>query len=533
MSARAELKAKSLKRQTKRFVKSLQKKKYTPPELIDGYSVTLNTKEEEISLDKGKSKKRKYSLVPSIPQISSHSFKKCFWIALELDKDEDIKLIRKSIGVTVKGNIISCPPPLKSIADIYPFFSQNLFSHFKISEPTPVQNQCWPALLSGCNVIGISPTGSGKTLSYCLPLIPHVDQYNSKSLKTVKRISPLALIMVPTRELALQVYSVLKACKRSSSILPGVVYGGQDRDDQLMKLAVDEGINVLVATPGRALDFIQNGNISVSHVTYFVIDEADRMLNLGFLEQLEAISNFIRPDRQTVLFSATFPGKLRERAELWAKDAIIVRCNTLEYGNSTTTDENTNEMDDKNYQVLSEKFRGGSISISKSIIQKIHVCASHKKPRILLKYITTIRTQEKQDKIRQPGVIHGQLQQSVRECTLNSFKAGKIHTLIATDVAARGIHIKKLRYVINYDFPTNIEQYCHRVGRTGRQNETGEAYSLFSRNMAPLASDLISLLKICNQPVEPNLSKLADEFISGTFVHNVEEAGDANDTLDE
>ena len=210
------------------------------------------------------------------------------------------------------------------------------------------------------------------------------------------------------------------------------------------------------------------------------------------------------------------------------------------------------------------------LSVSKSIVQKVHVCATHKKPRLLLKYVATTRQQEKDNKIRQPGsmiifcnkiitlkfvhkfmvkedikceMLHGQLDQKTRDTLLSDFKAvrgefmrccldtefiphsnefcvylcvlilqGKIHTLVSTDVAARGIHIKRLAHVVNYDFPSNIESYCHRVGRTGRQGATGVAYSLITRQMAPLCGDLIALLQECEQVVEPNLIALQQDF---------------------
>eukprot|EP01034_Spumella_vulgaris_P023791 gene23791-30060_t len=489
--------------------------------------------------------------------------------------------------------------------------------------------QCWPAILAGANVLGIAPTGSGKTLAYCLPVITHVQTQiaanlalskKSKAVPQSGRIAPMALILVPTRELAIQVTAALKPLKRICSIYSAAVFGGQEKEEQVDKLSANGGqLHVLVATPGRLLDFITNSRLlMLEKVTYLVIDEADRMLTMGFFDQLSAISGQIRPDRQTLLFSATFPGRLREIADTWVPNAVVIRCNAMEFTDNgkgkkavpvpvtaadeakvdeeeaaasvkptkkraveevTSTSETAVEpvtavakkvkkevseedvseppseamtapgdSEKENLVVLAPnavpftKNFSTSLTISKSVSQSIHVCATHKKPRILIKYITKCRESEKAEKLRQPGamiifcnkiknlgvvldiltrqdikaeLLHGQLQQSVREATLNNFKAGKINILIATDVAARGIHIKRLRYVVNYDFPSNIEQYCHRVGRTGRQGESGAAYSLITRNLGLLATDLISLLKVCDQEPEANLLKLAEDFSLG------------------
>jgi superfamily II DNA/RNA helicase len=208
-----------------------------------------------------------------------------------------------------------------------------------------------------------------------------------------------------------------------------------------------------------------------------------------------------------------------------------------------------------------------SLAVSKSITQEVHVCATHKKPRLLIKFVLARRKEEKESKVRQPGAmivfctkiktikfcedflrrqemkgvvtIHGKMPQAQREKAINSFRCGKDNILLATDVAARGLHIKKLKYVVNYDFPGSLEQYCHRIGRTGRQGEAGHAYSLISRNMAPLVGDLILLLQSCEQKIEPNLAALHKEFAEVTAAGgqiegaNEEEGDDDNDDDDD
>ena len=525
-------------------------------------------------------------------------FVRCHWKG---DKGEDppgdaLKTLRKSIGVLVRGNLQLCPPPIVDInSSSLPVAFSKVFLQLGLTKPSPIQMQCWPAALSGANVLAIAPTGSGKTLAYTLPLIPHIESRQLEPTSTTEKgPAPFALVLVPTRELAIQVNASMKPLRRcmstaqqhpEQSLLRCVaVYGGQDKDSQVGELRSGE-LHVVVATPGRLIDLICSKKISLSRVSYLVLDEADRMLAMGFFDQLSTISRLIRDDRQTLLFTATFPGNLREAADKWAADAVTIRCNTMEMHRDShagqaasgsggpdgdaalpheTNDDDENDAGDdstgaaaKTAAVSSSSSGGGgmSLTISPTVTQEVHVCAAHKKPRLLIRYISTMRETEKADKVRQPGammifatkiksvkfvvdflrrqntiveMLHGQMPQNMREKTLADFKAGKTHTLVCTDVASRGIHIKRLRYVVNYDFPGTLEVYCHRVGRTGRQGEVGVSYSLVTRNMAPLAGDLISLLKSTNQRVEPNLESLADEFNSGAFVFDCEdEEGDA------
>jgi len=543
---------------------------------------------------------------------------------------------RKSIGVVVKGPsslMKLCPPPALEITSkglpllFSTFFNQalpasnnnnnnnnnngNLGSKAK---PSPVQSQCWPVALNGVNVLAIAPTGSGKTFAYTLPMMPHIleqlQAQANQSSKIIKSHLPIALVLVPTRELAVQVRASMAPMKRicSPPLKSVAIYGGQEKDAQLDDL---NDKHVVVATPGRLLDLISHRQISLVNVTYFVIDEADRMLNMGFYDQISAIASQVNPERQVVLVSATFPQRLREALTLWTggdENIVTVRCNVVEGSAVATSSSVTSEVvsptdtdiekkkkekkekkdnlegkegeDDKREEgergvpmatdsvIVDEEF----LSTSKRVVQSVHVCAAHKKPRLLIKFILNSREEEKKTNSRQRGamlifvnkivtlkfvldllkrqnivvdILHGQLPQAQRERTLENFRAGKIHTLLATDVAARGIHIKNLKYVINYDFPSNLEQYIHRVGRTGRQGEGGMTYSLITRNMAPLVKDLIGLLSRCGQHVEPNLQKLASEYNPSTFVLDdddepvggaglgVEENGDDDDDDDD
>ena len=553
---------------------------------------------------------------------STFEFAKNFWsgAVAEAPPSEELKALRKSLNVNVKGALQCCPPPIHTITcNGLPVSFKTVFDRVQYQSPTAIQKQAWPAILAGSNVLGIAPTGSGKTFAFGLPMIPHIlDQPNV--LKNKTKPSPVCLVLVPTRELAVQVTQTLKPLKSLFKIRSLAVYGGVDRHLQVENLSAT-ALHILVATPGRLLDLKTSGEISLDCVTYLVIDEADRMLAMGFEEQLNAVSQFVRPDRQTLLFSATFPGKLREVSTKWltttqanttlaskATESVIIRVNTLEFSNVKETpsekkneakqaleqsmaslkekgtdrlqgedvkedglptadpevDESvTNNTEDSNMDTpVDEKTnrRSLSLTVSRSIKQHVHVCASHKKPRLIIKYITRIREREKVEKVRQVGsmlifctkvktlqfvvqflekngisvaALHGQLLQNQREKVLADFKAGKINILCATDVASRGIHIKRLKYVVNYDFPGSLEQYCHRVGRTGRQDAGGDAYSLLTRNMAPLAEDLITLLENCDQVVEPNLLALKNDYMGGGFVLGEDEKEDDDDDDDD
>lgn len=375
MSSRDELKARSLKRMQKKQQRLLGKKtKAADPEANSFDYITpmlpIPTKRTSTSI---LPKKKKGDVVKTEPKVEKHSnphglrksveelktdfddadpFEKCFWKGPggEENPSEELKAARKDIGVLVKGNLSQCPPPVTQLQDDHlPKSFTKICSSLNITKPSIVQKQCWPAILNGANVLGIAPTGSGKTLAYCLPMIPHLEaqileqqKVHSKRKFTpnAKLLQPMALVLVPTRELAIQVVSVLKPVKRLCGLTSGAVYGGVDKNEQIQKLKLSCGtdsLHILVATPGRLEDFLYTasaGNslqIDVSRVTYLVLDEADRMLTMGFQDQLNAISRCIRPDRQTVLFSATFPGRLRDAAQGWVKDAVIVRCNAMEF----------------------------------------------------------------------------------------------------------------------------------------------------------------------------------------------------------
>lgn len=550
-------------------------------------------------------------------------------------EQDKIKLQRKSIGIRVsvrpttidsgtkksleEDNVVfsldKCPPPLptnffqilkermkhtniiddidptstvakhdnhKEISSAVQHVSQLLYqvhiqSKGKIDQPTPVQLQTWPILLSGkCkNVLVVAPTGSGKTLCYgvgivqfCLnAILKETNNRVSSSINFRVEDGPMALIVSPTRELANQICHNLKQvancanailrhnhCHQPSSakarrtapkvrIIP--IYGGDgmSRNEQLAYFDPGEPmIHIVAATPGRLLDLLGIGdqtkdrpnassakNLSLKNVSWFVIDEADKMLQLGFREQIDIISSKIRKDRMTVQLSATFPERLSKACNSWLgtgtlsdenNNLIVVKSSTIQIGineqnrpkatsgasnDLLSTDEKLakppEELANNETREFGEENRLTEISMIPShIAQILHVCSTHKKPKKLLGILCKLREAERESgRTRHQGLLvvffskiktlqfiskllkkeavakctelHGQLKQWEREGALNDFKSGKVSVLLSTDVAARGIHVNNIRYIINYDFPTSIEQVSSSISHSFNASE--------------------------------------------------------------
>eukprot|EP00927_Polykrikos_kofoidii_P056172 TRINITY_DN50334_c0_g1_i1.p1 TRINITY_DN50334_c0_g1~~TRINITY_DN50334_c0_g1_i1.p1 ORF type:complete len:722 (-),score=119.14 TRINITY_DN50334_c0_g1_i1:105-2270(-) len=515
----------------------------------------------------------------SVAAIDPVPFRRYFWQGAAPspgEPDEALKLMRKGIGVKVRGS--PAPAPVTSFsADGLPAAFKDFLGaqrKNKIQKPSPIQAQVWPAALCGLDVIGIAPTGSGKTLAYLLPALPHIAG-QQEDLRG-QNAAPVCVCLAPTRELAKQVSDVCGGSagtggwlKRVFRMRVGAVYGGIGKDEQVDGILTLGAPHILAATPGRLLDLMGLGAISLAGVTYLVLDEADRMLALGFEAQLNAIMGAIRPNRQSLLFSATFPGKLRESAEQWmAKERVIIRVAAMEVDapngakredasapdQPTAVETSEPAMSEKQGSdsaaacekgpvvddaTLEEAEMGSSstLTVSPTVDQTVHVCAEHKKPRKLLRFIDKIRADEKTKGVRQRSAIlifcsqiktlrtvaamlekngeksaalHSGIPQAKREQAVAHIKSGIINTLVATDVASRGLHISRLRHVVNYDFPSNLEIYCHRIGRVGRQGAKGFAYSFFTRNLSPLAGGLVAILERSKQRVDTNLRALVE-----------------------
>jgi ATP-dependent RNA helicase DDX5/DBP2 len=345
--------------------------------------------------------------------------------------------------------------------------------------------------LSGRDVIGIAQTGSGKTLAFVLPGIVHI---NAQPLLQ-RGDGPIVLILSPTRELAMQTMGECGKFGYTSRIKYTCIYGGVPKSEQARDLR--NGVEIAIATPGRLIDFLESGTTNLRRVTYVVLDEADRMLDMGFEPQIRSIMSQIRPDRQVLLWSATWPREIQALARDFLRDPIQVNIGQLELTanqNVTQVIKVINDQDKKRalYDVLERAMDGSKVLI----------------------FTGTKRTADQlTGDLRRDGwparAIHGDKSQSERDWVLAEFRSGKSPLMIATDVAARGIDVKDIKTVINYDFPAQLEDYVHRIGRTGRAGQKGTAYSFFTIADARKARELIGILKQTNQEVPADLYNMS------------------------
>jgi ATP-dependent RNA helicase DDX5/DBP2 len=277
------------------------------------------------------------------------------------------------------------------------------------------------------------------------------------------------------------------------------VYGGVPKYNQARELS--RGVEILIATPGRLIDLLSMGKTNLKRITYLVLDEADRMLDMGFEDQIRKIVDQIRPDRQTLLWSATWPKEVQRLAEDYLKDEIQVRIGSLEISANHRVTQIVKVCSDFDKKDLIVRNLKNIMSEGETSSKTIVFTATKRTADELSYYL-------KKDGF--PAVaIHGDKSQSERDQALKLFKTGKVPILVATDVAARGLDVKDIKFVINYDFPMQIEDYVHRIGRTGRANRTGTAISYFTADNAKLAKDLVKILKEAGQDIDQDIMQLA------------------------
>ena len=322
-----------------------------------------------------------------------------------------------------------------------------------INDPFPIQALTIPDALAGRDVSGKAKTGSGKTLAFGLPILQLIDAQRSPG-------RPLAIVLVPTRELALQVHGVLKPLARAREISVVAVYGGARIERQMR--ALDNGVDVVVATPGRMIDLIDRGSLRLDDVRHVVVDEADRMADMGFLPQVEWILRHIQGKPQTLLFSATLDGVVNTLINRYQSDPVLHEVESTQ----VTVDEMEHRF------LLVHQL--DKVKVAKAIasgVQRTLVFVRTKRGADRL-----VRQLEKEG-IEAAG-IHGDLRQAFRERSLRNFASGSLPVLVATDVAARGIHVDDIDVVIHYDPPEEHKAYLHRSGRTARAGESGVVVTL-------------------------------------------------------
>lgn len=340
--------------------------------------------------------------------------------------------------------------------------------------PTPVQGKVIPAVLAGRDVMAAAQTGTGKTASFALPLLQRL-----VGGPRVKANHIRALVLVPTRELAVQVAEAIATFGKFLALRSGVVYGGVKINPQMMQLR--RGLDVLVATPGRLLDLHQQNAVQFLQVEVLVLDEADRMLDLGFMEAIVKILNLLPKRRQTLLLSATFPDDIRTLADRLLHNPVQI------------------EVDARNSAAKSVQQWIYEVDKGKKGELLCHLLQNNGWQQVLVFTRTRIGADRLVQKLADKGIaaqaIHGEKSQSVRTGALTAFKAGSIRVLVATDVASRGIDISELSHVLNFDLPKVAEDYIHRIGRTGRAGLAGVAISLVSADEVGLLSAIETLLQ--------------------------------------
>ena len=343
-------------------------------------------------------------------------------------------------------------------------------------EPTPIQQKAIPILLDRKDVLGVAQTGTGKTAAFSIPIIQLI--HNKDGAHTGKPVMR-SLIVTPTRELAIQIGENIKAYSKNTNVRHTVIYGGVKQHDQVRQL--NRGVHILIATPGRLLDLINQGYITLQHVKLFVLDEADRMLDMGFIHDINKIIDMLPKERQSLFFSATMPANIVALSRKILNNPIKIEVTPA----ATTAD------------TIKQYLYYTNRNTKQSLL--VHVLDDEKITQALI----FTRTKHGADRVARnlkksnivAASIHGNKTQPQRQKALKDFKAGKVRILVATDIAARGIDIDKLKYVINYEVPNESESYVHRIGRSGRAGEEGTAISLCEPEENAFVRDIEKLIK--------------------------------------
>ena len=419
---------------------------------------------------------------------------------IEIAQYRDLHLIHSEIGV---------PKPLISFQEACfpPDLLRLLQTHFQA--PTPIQSQGWPIVLSGKDMVGIAQTGSGKTLTFVLPALVHI-----RDQPPLRRgDGPIVLILAPTRELAQQISDecskfgslgqrareAYSGYRDENSIYNVCVYGGVPKMPQQRDLEM--GAHIVVATPGRLLDFISTGATNLRRVTYLVLDEADRMLDMGFEPQIRKILSQIRPDRQTLMWSATWPKEVQVLAHEFLSNPVQVRIGSLNLAANHQIKQYIEFVEDQDKFGLLIKVLS---SVSRKSDTKVVVFAETKRGCESL-------YRQLRDKQWPAEAIHGDKSQRERDNIIKAFRTGESRILIATDVASRGLDVKDISHVVNYDFPKQVEDYIHRIGRTARAGARGVAITFFTQKDGRQARELVRVMKETKQEVPQALLMIAEK----------------------
>ncbi|MFZ4480381.1 MAG: DEAD/DEAH box helicase [Rhodoferax sp.] len=376
-------------------------------------------------------------------------------------------------------------------SDLTPVPLAMAFAQLQLAEPlaraiaemgyesmTPIQAQAIPVVLQGRDVMGAAQTGTGKTAAFSLPLLQRMLKHESSSTSPARH--PVrALVLLPTRELADQVAQAIKDYAKYTLLRSAVVFGGIDMKPQTIELK--KGVEILVATPGRLLDHIEAKNAVLNQVEYVVLDEADRMLDIGFLPDLQRILSYLPKQRTTLLFSATFSPEIKRLAGSYLQNPATIEVSGSNGTASTVEQHFYSVGDDDKRHALHQLLKARAVKQAFVFVNSKLGCAR------------LARSLEREG--LNTTALHGDKSQDERLKALESFKKGEVDLLVCTDVAARGLDIKDVPAVFNFDIPFNAEDYIHRIGRTGRAGAPGLALSFVSRSDGRLVADIEKLLK--------------------------------------
>lgn len=389
---------------------------------------------------------------------------------LKPEQIEEVRL-RLNVDVTVASDSPSAPAPIESFEDmcLHSSIMKDVAFH-EYTRPTSIQAQAMPVALSGRDLLGCAETGSGKTAAFSIPMIQHC-----LAQPPIRRgDGPLALVLAPTRELAQQIEKEVKAFSRSlESFRTAIVVGGTNIAEQRSELRA--GVHIVVATPGRFIDHLQQGNTSLSRISFVVLDEADRMLDMGFEPQIREVMRNLPKNHQTLLFSATMPVEIEALAQEYLNKPVQVKVGKVSSPTANVSQVlekvTENEKIDRLLTLLVEEASQAE-------------SASHAFPLTIVFVERKTRCDEVAEALVAQGLyavaLHGGRSQSEREAALRDFRNGSTNILVATDVASRGLDVTGVAHVVNLDLPKTMEDYVHRIGRTGRAGSTGQATSFYT-----------------------------------------------------
>lgn len=493
------------------IIKSAKSKQHQPQAMfgdeddIDMSAVAHGDTDDFLAIAANKAKKKKD--IPTVDHAKAEyePFRKSFYtepLDLAQMTEEEVASLRLELdGIKVRG--IDPPKPILKWSQCgLGVQTLDVISKLGYEHPTSIQSQALPAIMSGRDVIGVAKTGSGKTVSFLLPMFRHIK--DQRPLDNME--GPISLIMTPTRELATQIHKDCKPFLKALNLRAVCAYGGAPIKDQIAELK--RGAEIVVCTPGRMIDLLaaNAGRVTnLRRVTYVVLDEADRMFDMGFEPQVMKIMANIRPNKQTVLFSATFPRNM----EALARKTLNKPVEIIVGGRSVVAPEIT--------QIVEVRNENTKFLRLLELLGNLYSDEANEDARTLI----FVDRQEAADSLLRELMrkgypcmsIHGGKDQIDRDSTIEDFKAGIFPVLIATSVAARGLDVKQLKLVVNYDAPNHLEDYVHRAGRTGRAGNTGTAVTFLTEDQERYSVDIAKALKQSGQAVPEPVQKLVDSFL--------------------